>query len=158
MHHQATKLDPEHDELVTSGGIFHFYPNRTSPHEIVFAPKGGGIVGLTCLSKDCSQMVAESHGNPNYPQGSYQIFKTEDPKVLVIRNSTGDQTIGYGALNAADEWKVFPDLQEANAYVHEGETAREVANTAGQVLLITLLIAIVSAGLFVGAASSVHGP
>jgi hypothetical protein len=145
VHLESSKSEPEHDEIVTDEGVSDFYPNRTAPHEMVFIGKNGGTTGLTCLNSSCSQMLLKSNGSGLYPDGSYQLIKTDDPNVMMIRDVEGAKVLGYVAKNHGGEWKELPDLAQAQAYEHHGDTARTVGKVVVGVLLVGLLVAVVGA-------------
>lgn len=155
VHLRASKSDPEHDETVSLEGVYYFYPNRSAPHEIVYLPKDGGVIGLTCLDSACSQMSAKSHGSKAYPEGSFQIVKTDGPDVMMIRDFQGANVVGFASRNHGGEWKVFPDLEQAQEFEHQGDTATKVVKTAGDVvlgvLMVGLLVAVVGAAALLNA-------
>ena len=145
VHLESSKSDPEHDEIVSEEGVADFYPNRAAPHEIVYIGKSGGTTGLTCMNASCSQMLLQSHGSGVYPDGSFQLIKTDDPNVMMIRDVEGSKVLGYIAKNHGGEWKELPDLEQAQAFEHHGDTARTVGKVVVGVLLVGLLVAAVGA-------------
>jgi hypothetical protein len=145
VHLESSSSDPEHDEIVSEDGVADFYPNRFTPHDIVYIAKNGGTTGLTCLNAGCSQMLLKSHGSDVYPDGSFQLVKTDDPNVMMIRDVEGTRVLGFAAKNHGGEWKVLPDLEQAQAFEHRGDTARTVGKIVVGVLVVGLLIAVVGA-------------
>ena len=145
VHLESSKTDPEHDEIVSEEGVTDFYPNRTTPHDIVYIWKDGGTTGLTCLNVSCSQMLLKSHGSALYPDGSFQLVKTDDPNVMMVRDVEGAKVLGYLAKNHGGEWKELPDLEQAQAFEHHGDTARKVGKVVVGVLVVGLLVAVVGA-------------
>ena len=140
VHVQATSLNAEHDEVISANGVAYYYPNRTNPRELVFRGQNGGLLGATCIDQGCSGLNLTISGSTKGLDGKYQLLKTDDPNLMMLRDSTGERIIGYLAQNGS-EAKFFPDLAQAQAFEHSGETTRQVVKVVGVALLITALVA-----------------
>jgi len=145
VHIATTVSDPEHDEAVyPNGNVTDFYPNRTSPREVFFHKANGGEIDAACLNSNCSNMYLKISGSKVVPDGSYQLLQTDDPKVVMVREDKGGRTLGYLAKNTGG-MRFFSDLQQAQAYEHQGDTARTVGKVVVGTLLIGALVVLVGA-------------
>jgi hypothetical protein len=150
VHMQANEYQEEHDEVVTPDATADYYPNRQSPHEVVFHKASGGMIDATCMDTECHQVQLKITGSKALPDGGYQFLQTDDPHILMVRDYEGTRTLGYFAKNnGGGGLKFFADLQEAQSYEHEGDTARTVGKVAVGVLLVAALVALAA-----GAAAS----
>ena len=152
LHMAGTQSEPEHDEAESPDYVAEYYPNRTSPNEVVFRYKKGGMADITCINRDgnaCTQFKVKIVGTPEIPEGTYQFVLSDDPKIMVLKNEDGTQTVGYLSSNWRGQGGYYKTLQEAQAHEHEGDAWR----TAGKVVLYTLLIVAV-VGVVALAASS----
>ncbi len=139
LHMAGTQREPEHDEVESPEYVAQYYPNRTSPNEVIFRYKKGGMADVTCINRDgnaCTQFKVKVIGIPAMPEGIYQFVQSDDPKIVVVKNEEGTQTLGYLSSNWHGNGGYYKTLQEAQAHEHEGDAWR----TAGKVVLYTLLI------------------
>jgi hypothetical protein len=150
-HVDANSFLPEHDETISANGtVADYYPNRASPHEVIFQKPNGAMLDASCMDTICHQMTLKISGSKKIPNGNYQFLQTDDAHIIVVRNGEGTSTLGYLAKNnGGGQMKFFPDLQEAQAFEHEGDAAR----TAGKVVVGALLVTALAA-LVVGAAAA----
>ena len=159
LHMAASQTEPEHDEVESSDYVAQYYPNRTSPNEVVFRYKQGGMADITCLNRDgntCTQFKVKITGTPEMPEGTYQFVPSDDPKIVVVKNEDGGQTLGYLSSNWSGHGGYYNTLQEAQAHEHEGDAWR----TAGKVVLYTLAVVAVIGlvGIVVLAAAEESAP
>lgn len=146
VHIETNANETEHDETVSSEGTTDFYPNKSSPRETVFKGTNGSLLDATCSNANCSDMVIRVRHSPVYPDGTFQLLKTDDPNVLMLKDVEGASVLGYAAKDHGGTWKLLPDLQQAREYEHKGDTARTVGKVALGVLLVGVLVAAVAAG------------
>jgi hypothetical protein len=72
-----------------------------------------------------------------------------------VRNSGGDQTLGYLATNDhSHAIKYVSTITEANSWEHKGDTARMVGKVALYTLLVVAVVGVVAAGAYAGARES----
>jgi len=143
VHMQASAYQDEHDEVVSSDATADYYPNRQTPHEVVFHKASGGIIDATCMDTGCNQLQLKIIGSKAIPDGGYQFLKTDDPHILMVRDYEGARTLGYFARNnGGGGLKFFPDLQQAQSFEHQGDTARTAGKVAVGVLLVAALMAL----------------
>jgi hypothetical protein len=143
VHILPTSTVAEHDETVSPNGtISDFFPNATSPHEMV-ATRGSQLMDLSCIDANCKNVNFLIRGSSTVPDGNYQLLQTDDPKLIMLRDSTGDRTLGYLADNKG--MKFFPTLQQAQDYEHKGDAARTAGKIALGVLLVGALVAVAAA-------------
>jgi hypothetical protein len=157
LHMAGTQAEPEHDEVESPDYVAEYYPNRTSPSEVVFRYKKGGMADITCINRvgtACTQFKVKITGTPQIPEGTYQFVLSDDPKIMVVKNEDGTQTVGYLSSNWNGHSGYYKTLQEAEAHEHEGDAWR----TAGKVALYTLLIVAVVGIVAVAAASGSAAP
>jgi hypothetical protein len=155
VHMQATANHQECDETVSpDGSIMDFYPNRASAHEVLFHAATGSTLDASCMESGCRQMLLRISGSKLIPDGAYQFLQTiDDPHVIIVRDGEGARTLGYFVQNnGGGAFKLFPNLQEAEAFEHQGDAARTAGKVAGEVVVGTLLVAAIGA-LVVGAAA-----
>jgi hypothetical protein len=128
--------------------VTEFYPNKTAPSEVIYRSKNGGILDATCINGNCSDLLIKISGSSKYPNGTtFQLLKTDDPNILMIRDADGTKVVGYVTRDHGGTWKLLPDLEQAQAYEHQGDTARAVGKVAlGALLVAALVVAIAGAG------------
>jgi hypothetical protein len=156
IHMAGTQAEPEHDEVESPNYVVEYYPDRSSPNEVFFRDKKGGLADITCLNRDgnnCIQFKVKIIGIQDFPEGIYQFVPSDDPKIWVVKNEEGTQTLGYLSSNWTGHGGYYNTLQEAQAHEHEGDAWR----TAGKVLLYTVLVAAV-VGIVVMAAAAGSAP
>jgi hypothetical protein len=151
--------ESEHDEIVyPSGDVIDVYPDHVTPHEVTVRKANGGRIDAICLGGNCKNVRLQISGSKVLPDGSYQLLQTDDPKLMMVRDSEGDSTLGYLVTNAggaqfftdqedarAGGAQFFPDLHQAQAYEHKGDTARTVGKVVLGVLLVGALVVLVGA-------------
>ena len=146
VHMEANRYQPEHDEVVSQEASVDYYPNRESPHEVVFHKTSGGMIDATCMDSGCHQLQLKITGSKAIPDGGYQFLQTDDPHIMMVRDFEGIRTLGYFAKNnGGGGLKFFPDLQQAQVYEHKGDTARTAGKVVVGVLLVAALVALVGA-------------
>lgn len=132
VHMQASALQAEHDEVVSSDAVMDYYPNRETAHEVVFHRLSGGMIDADCMDAGCQQISLKISGSKVIPDGGYQFLKTDDPHIIMVRDYEGTRTLGYFVQNnGGGKFQLFQDLQQAQAYEHQGDAAR----TAGKVVV-----------------------
>jgi len=140
---QASAYQEEHDEVVAPDATADYYPNRQTPHEVVFHKASGGMIDATCMDGECHQLQLKISGSKTLPDGGYQFLQTDDPHILMVRDYEGTRTLGYFAKNnGGGGMKFFPDLQQAQSYEHKGDAARTAGKVAVGVLLLGALVAL----------------
>jgi hypothetical protein len=145
VHIPMANGDSEHDEVVyPSGDVMDVYPDRVTPHEAIFHKSNGGKIDAICLSSDCSSMRLQISGSKAIPDGAYELLKTDDPQLVMVRDGEGTRALGYIAKNHGNS-QFFPDLQQAEAYEHKGDTARAVGKIVGGTLLVAAIIVLAGA-------------
>jgi len=138
--------ESEHDEVVLpSGDLVDIYPDRVTPHEAIFHKASGGKIDAICLNEHCSNMHLQISGSKLVPDGAYQLLQTDDPQLVMVRDGEGTRTLGYIAKNHGGSSQLFPDLQQAQAYEHKGDTARTVGKVVGGALLIGAIVVLAGA-------------
>jgi len=143
VHIPSTSTVGEHDESVyPNGTIINYFPDTTSPHEAM-ATSGNELIDLTCLDAGCRTLSFLIRGSGTLPDSSYQLLQTDDPKIIMVRDSTGKKTLGYLSNNS--KIRFFPSLQQAQDYEHKGDAARTAGKIALGVLLIGALVAVAAA-------------
>jgi hypothetical protein len=144
VHMQASNLQAEHDEVVSSDAVADYYPNRETPHEIVFHRASGGMIDADCMDAGCQQIALKITGSKAIPDGGYQFLKTSDPHIIMVRDYTGTETLGYFVQNnGGGAFQMFRDLQQAQAYEHQGDAGRTAGKVVVGVLLVAALVALV---------------
>jgi hypothetical protein len=150
VHMQATRYQDEHDEVVSRDSVADYYPSRQSPHEVVYHKLSGGMLDATCMDAGCKQLSIKISGSKTVPDGTYQFLQTDDPHIIMVRDSEGARPLGYLARNnGGGVLKFFPELQDAQDYEHKGDAARTAGKVVGGALLVAAL-----AALFVVAAAA----
>ena len=140
---QASASQEEHDEVVSQDATADYYPNRQTPHEVVFRKNSGGLIDATCMDATCHQLQLKIIGSKTLPDGGYQFLQTDDPHILMVRDYDGERTLGYFAQNnGGGGLQFFPDLQQAQSYEHKGDAARTAGKIAVGVLLVAALVAL----------------
>jgi hypothetical protein len=152
VHMEASQNELAHDETVSAEGVTDYYPNKSAPHETLFKGQNGSLVDSTCMNADCSTTLWKVRDSSVYPDGSYRVLKTDDPNVLLMQDVEGVKTIGYLAKNHGGVWSLQPDLQQAQAYEHKGDTAR----TVGKVVLAALIVGVAVAAVGAAAAADAN--
>ncbi|HEY9158135.1 hypothetical protein [Candidatus Binatus sp.] len=145
VHIDMANGESEHDEAVyPNGNIIDAYPNRVRPHEVIFHKPNGGMIDAFCLNTACSNVRLQITGSKVMADGTYQLLQTDDPKIMMVRDGEGTRTLGYFAKNGGGS-QFFPDLQQAQAYEHQGETAKAVGKVVGGTLLVAALVVLAGA-------------
>ena len=145
VHIDMANGQSEHDEAVyPNGTIMDAYPNRVTPRVVIVHKSNGGMIIASCLNAPCSNMHLQITGSKVMADGTYQLLQTDDPKVMMVRDGEGTRTLGYIAKNGG-EYQFFPDLQQAQAYEHRGETAKAVGKVVGGTLLVAALVVLAGA-------------
>lgn len=160
VHLEMSAGESEHDEIVSpSGDVIDVYPDHVTPHEVIVRKANGGRIDAICLSENCRNVRLQISGSKVLPDGSYQLLQTDDPKLMMVRDIEGASVIGYLVTNtggaqfftgdedsrSAGGARFFPDLQQAQAYEHKGDTARTVGKVVLGVLLVGALVVLVGA-------------
>ena len=145
VHMEASQNQLEHDETVSAEGVTDYYPNKASPNETLFTAQNGSLTDTTCTNANCSTALVKVRGSAAFPDGSYLFLKTDDPNIVRVQDAQGDRPIGYAARNHGGAWSIQPDLQQAQAYEHKGDTARTVGKVLLAVLIVGLAVAVVGA-------------
>jgi hypothetical protein len=156
VHLEMAAGNSEHDETVyPSGDVIDVYPDRVTPHQVIARKANGGKIDAICLNTSCSNVHLQITGSKVFADGAYQLLQTDDPKLMMVRDGEGTQTLGYLATNAngahfltdpqapSGGAQFFPDLQQAQAYEHKGDTARTVGKVVVGALLVTALVVLV---------------
>jgi hypothetical protein len=152
VHMDASQTELEHDETVSAEGVTDYYPNKSAPHETLRKGENGSLTDTTCMNANCSTALVKLRGSAALPDGSYLFLKTDDPNIVRMQDAQGDRPIGYAARNHGGAWSILPDLQQAQAYEHKGDTAR----TVGKVLLLVLVVGLAVAVVGAAAAANVN--
>jgi hypothetical protein len=140
VHIETTQSDLEHDEIVSANGVADFYPDQSNPHEMVMHPNDGSVIRATCIDAKCSTLLVTSQtAGSNSKSISFELVQTDDPNILMVRDESGDRTLGYFANNRGT-WKFLPDLAQAQAHEHKGDTLRTVGKVALGALLVSALV------------------
>lgn len=152
-HLVMTQAAPEHDEVVSSQGTIDYYPDKSDPSEIVLkGTQEGRLIDIKCLSAGCQNAKFTITGSTMMPDGDYMTANTDDPNIVMVRDSTGEQTQGYLATNGhSHAIKYVPTIAEANSWEHKGDTARMVGKVALYTLLVVAIVGVVAAGAYAGA-------
>jgi hypothetical protein len=159
VHLEMSAGESEHDEMAyPSGDLIDIYPDHVTPHEVIVRKANGGKIDAICLGENCKNVRLQISGSKILSDGSYQLLQTDDPKLMMVRDSEGDSTLGYLVTNAGGAQfftdqedarsggaQFFPDLQHAQAYEHKGDTARTVGKVVVGVLLVGALVVLVGA-------------
>jgi hypothetical protein len=146
VHMQANQYQNEHDEVVSTEAVIDYYPNRTTPQEVVVHRNTGGMIDATCKDAECSDISLKITGSKLIPDGSYEFLKTDDPNIIMVREGDGTRTLGYLAKNkGGGGFQFYSDLQEAQAYEHKGDAARTAGKIALGVLLAAAIVAVAAA-------------
>jgi hypothetical protein len=96
------------------------------------------------MDANCHQLSLKISGSKAIPDGAYQFLQTDDPQIIMVRDSNGERTLGYFVQNnGGGGLKYFSDLDQAQAYEHEGDTARTAGKVVVGVLLVAALVALV---------------
>ena len=135
----------EHDEIVyPSGDVMDIYPDRASPHELIFHKSGGGKIDAICLNATCSDVHLQISGSKLVADGAYQLLQTDDPNLVMVRDEDGNRTLGYLVRNTGGS-QFFGDLQQAQAYETRGDTARTIGKVVAGTLLVVAIVALAGA-------------
>jgi hypothetical protein len=165
VHVEMVSGESEHDEAVyPSGDVIDIYPDHATPHEIIVRKANGGRIDAICLNSACSNIRLNISGSKILADGSYRLFQTDDPKLMMVRDGEGSQILGYLASNNGSAQfltaqgepggaKYFADLQQAQAFEHKGDTARTVGKVVVGALLVTALVVLVGASAAAAARS-----
>jgi hypothetical protein len=159
VHMEMTGGESEHDEVVyPTGDVIDVYPDHITPHEVIVRKADGGKIDAICLGENCKNVHLQIIGSQILSDGSYQLLQTDDPKLMMVRDSEGTSILGYLVTNGGGAEfftnqgdaqsggaQFFPDLQEAQAYEHKGDTARTVGKVVVGVLLVGALAVLVGA-------------
>jgi hypothetical protein len=159
VHLEMSGGESEHDEIVyPSGDVIDVYPDHATPHEVIVRKANGGKIDAICLGQNCKDVRLQISGSKVLADGSYQLLQTDDPKLMMVRDSEGTSIIGYLVTNTSGAQfftdqedarsggaQFFPDLQQAQAYEHKGDTARTVGKVVVGVLLVGALVVLVGA-------------
>jgi hypothetical protein len=94
------------------------------------------------MDDKCLNLLGEINGSQVIPNGTYQIVRTDDPKIAMIRNPDDRSVVGYMVSRTGTDSGFFKTMQEARGYEHKGETVKLV----GKIVLVTLLVGIVVVG------------
>jgi len=138
--------ESEHDEVVLpTGDVEDIYPNKATPHETIFHKANGGKIDAICLNEKCSDVHLQISESKVFPDGAYQLLQTDDPMLIMVRDVEGTRTLGYLAKNHGGGSQFFPDLQQAQAYEHKGDTARTIGKVVGGTLLVAALVVLAGA-------------
>lgn len=151
--------ESEHDEVVyPTGDVIDVYPDHVTPHEVIVRKANGGKIDAICLGENCKDVRLQISGSKVLADGSYQLLQTDDPKLMMVRDSEGTAILGYLVTNTSGAQfftdqedarsggaQFFPDLQQAQAYEHKGDTARTVGKVVVGVLLVGALVVLVGA-------------
>jgi len=143
-HVPTTPNDQEHDIVETSQVVTEFYPDHYNPHELVMRQKDQvGMVHLSCAQAGdimpCSPIKMKILGSPVMQDGEYNILKTDDLHLWLVRDAENAQTTGYILVNDYSVAGYYSTLEEAKA----AETRGDGWKTAGKILLYTALILLV---------------
>jgi hypothetical protein len=102
---------------------------------------------MICLSAGCQNSKLKIIGSSKMPDGIYVLAITDDPNISMVRDSTGERTLGYLATNDHSKAvKYVQTIADATAFEHKGDTARKVGKAALYTLLIVGVVALVAAG------------
>lgn len=157
VHLEMSGGESQHDEVVyPSGDVIDVYPDHVTPVEVIVRKANGGKIDAICLGGTCKDVRLTIRGSKVLPDGSYQLLQTDDPKLMMVRDSEGAVIIGYLVSSSGAQFftdqdsrgggaKFFPDLQEAQAYEHKGDTARTVGKVIVGALLVGALVVLVGA-------------
>ncbi len=104
------------------------------------------MLDADCSDATCHQMNLKITGSKAIPDGSYQFLQTDDPNISIVRYGDGINTLGYLTRNiGGGQSKLLPNLQQAQAFEHEGDAARTAGKVVVGALLVTALAALVVA-------------
>jgi hypothetical protein len=159
VHIEMNGAESEHDEVVyPTGDVIDVYPDHVTPHEVIVRKANGGKIDAICLGENCKDVRLQISGSKVLADGSYQLLQTDDPKLMMVRDSEGTAILGYLVTNTSGAQfftdqedarsggaQFFPDLQQAQAYEHKGDTARTVGKVVVGVLLVGALVVLVGA-------------
>jgi hypothetical protein len=148
VHMQADSMHGEHDEVISKDTIIDFYPDRQNPTEVMLRKTNQqGMLDATCLdAPTCHQLSIKILGSKMIPDGAYQFLQTSNSHLVMVRDGSGEHTLGYLAQNnGGGGYQYFSSLQEAQSFEHSGDAMRTTAKVAGGVLLAAGLIALVAA-------------
>ncbi len=146
----ATDQKAAHDTLVfPNGSSLDAYPNAKAP-SVAVMNEDGAQVAAACMVADCSSLRLQVHGTSKVvtlAPGGYQLLQTSDPRLVLVNDVTGRETIGYLGKNNGDNGnKFFPNLHDDGAYKFFGSESEAVsyehkgdgARLAGKIVLYTL--------------------
>ena len=160
VHVEMRAGESEHDEVVyPSGDVIDVYPDHVTPHEVIVRKANGGKIDAICLGDNCKNVRLQISGSKVLQDGSYELLQTDDPKLMMVRDSEGASIMGYLVTNSSGAQfftggedarssggaRFFPDLQQAQAYEHKGDTARTMGKVVVGVLLVGALVVLVGA-------------
>src|ERR1700722_3320777 len=115
VHLEMSAGESEHDEMVyPSGDVIDIYPDHATPHEVIVRKANGGKIDAICLGENCKNVRLQMSGSQVLSDGCYQLLQTDDPKLMMVRDSEGDSTLGYLATNAGGA-QFFTGQEDARA-------------------------------------------
>ncbi len=151
VHLEATQSNLEHDEVVFANGVADYYPDQVDAHAVVIHANDGSVVEAKCINSKCATLLVKiTRDGSASPAASLELVQTDDPNILMVRDQTGDRILGYMANNRGT-WKYLPDLAQAQAHEHKGDTLRTVGQVTLTALLVSALIVVIVAAAAVGA-------
>jgi hypothetical protein len=121
-HLDDSKSEQAHDELIYPHSTIDIYPNRNTPHRIVIREDDGASQDLTCTDDQCLNLVGQIKGSHIVPDGIYQVVRTDDPKIAMLRNPDNYNVVGYMVSRNGTDAAFFNTLPEAQNYEHKGDT------------------------------------
>jgi hypothetical protein len=151
-HLDDSQTEQGHDELIYPHATIDIYPNRNTPHRIVMREDNGAFQDLTCMDDQCLNLVGPIRGSQIVQDGIYQVVRTDDPKVAMLRNPDNQAVAGYMVSRTGTDSAFFKTLPEAQAYEHKGDTLKLV----GKIVLVTLLVGVVVLGAAAAAQSQAN--
>jgi hypothetical protein len=86
------------------------------------------------------------------PDGTYQIVRTDDPKIAMIRDPNDRSVLGYMVSRTGTDSAFFKTMEKAQGYEHKGDTLKLV----GKIVLITLLVGVIVVGAAAVASSEAN--
>jgi hypothetical protein len=160
-HLQASQTEREHDEKVTPNLITDYYPDQNHPEEVIYRLKSGGTADAACVPHSgCSEMIIKAQGLEKLPDGTplpastFRLLKTDDPRIAMVRDAENTKILGYIARNHDGTVRLFPDLEKAQAFEHQGDAARTAGKIVVGALLITAVLGLVVLGAAAGASAA----
>jgi hypothetical protein len=159
VHIEMSGAESEHDEVVyPSGDVVDIYPDHVTPHEVIVRKANGGKIDAICMAQNCKDVRLQISGSKILFDGTYQLLQTDDPKLMMVRDSEGTSILGYLVTNTSGAHfftdqedkqsggaQFFSNLQQAEAYEHRGDNARSVGKVVVGVLLVGALVVLVGA-------------